>query len=122
MINSKLLDSSIWISFIIDNKNSEIIESDQLLLLSSLSIFEIKRKLIKDKVKNGDIERIIAFIKKRSSIINVDEKIAEKAAEISSEKSLPAIDVLIYSTALSNNLELITLDNDFRSLPNANVI
>ncbi len=122
MINSKLLDSSIWISFIIDNKNSEIIESDQLLLLSSLSIFEIKRKLIKDKVKNGDIERIIAFIKKRSSIINVDEKIAEKAAEISSEKNLPAIDALIYSTALSNNLELITLDNDFRSLPNANVI
>ena len=122
MINSKLLDSSIWISFIIDNKNSEIIESDKLLLLSSLSIFEIKRKLIKDKVKNGDIERIIAFIKKRSSIINVDEKIAEKAAEISSEKNLPAIDALIYSTALSNNLELITLDNDFRSLPNANVI
>src|SRR3989344_1946438 len=49
------------------NKSSEIIESDQLLLLSSLSIFEIKRTLIKDKVKNGDIERIIAFIKKRSS-------------------------------------------------------
>ena len=78
--DSKLLDSSIWISFIIENKNVDIIESEQLLFLSSLSIFEIKRKLIRDKIKKEDIERTIEFIKKRSSIINVDEKIAEKAA------------------------------------------
>src|SRR3989344_3492663 len=94
----KFLDSSVWIAFIIENKNKEIIGTEEPLALCSLSLFEIKRKLINDKVKKEDIERSISFIKNRSMVINVDEKIAEKAAEISVERKVPSLDALIYCT------------------------
>ena len=38
------------------------------------------------------------------------------------EKEIPSIDSIIYATALENNLSLITLDNDFRGLPNAVIL
>ena len=118
----KFLDSSVWIAFIIENKNKEIIGTEEPLALCSLSLFEIKRKLINDKVKKEDIERSISFIKNRSMVINVDEKIAEKAAEISVERKVPSLDALIYCTSLQNEGILFTRDNDFRGLPLVNIL
>jgi predicted nucleic acid-binding protein len=64
----------------------------------------------------------MSFIKNKNIIVNIDEKIAEKAADISSEKNLPAIDSLIYATSLMNKLKLISLDNDFRGLDNVEIL
>ncbi len=122
MIDSKLLDSSIWIAYLFEGKYIQEIESDKKLFLSILSLFEIKTKLIKKKIKEKEIIEKIAFIKKKSTILQLNNNIAEKAAEISAEKKLPSIDSLIYSTALFNNIELITLDNDFRGLKRAIVL
>jgi len=71
---------------------------------------------MKEKYEKSKIIRAIEFVKKRSLIIPIDDKISEKAAEISAEKNLPAIDSLIYSSAILNKSKLITLDNDFRGL------
>lgn len=116
MTGSNLLDSSVWISYFFDGLRRENIENDDLLLLSALSLFEIKSKLIRKKVSADIIEKNIKFIKKRSMIISLDDNIAEKAAEISVEKGIPAADSLIYATSLLNNSTLLTLDNDFRGL------
>ncbi len=122
MTDSKLLDSSIWIDFAIKNSFQEIINSEETLFLSALSLFEIKKKLIYNNIDKININKISDFIKKRSVIIQIDEKIAEKAAEIAVENKIPAIDSLIYATALLNNLELLTLDNDFRGLSNVKIL
>jgi len=121
-MNSNILDSSVWISFIIENKNAELIESEDDILISTASLFEIKRKLIKDKVSSADIENTLKFIKKRCLIIPIDEKIADKAADISAQKNIPAMDSLIYATALLNNAALITLDNDFRGFDKVSIL
>ena len=118
MTDSRLLDSSAWLSyFYADNKEiKSIIESDSILLTSSISIFEIKKKLMKDKTESSKLEKTIEFIKKRSLIINVDFLIADAAVELSIKNNLATIDALIYSSSKKNNSILITLNNDFRNL------
>jgi predicted nucleic acid-binding protein len=122
MTDSKFLDSSIWIAFLAKNQNTEIINSNATLMTSSLTLFETKRKLLKDKISKTDIEKVLSFIKSRSLIIPPDEKIAEIAAQIAYEKNLPTIDSLIYASAKENRMKLITMDNDFRELDNVEII
>lgn len=92
-------------------------------MLSSLSLFEIKRKLLKNKaLKRKEIEEKVAFIKSKSLVVDVDERIAEKAADIAEEKELGAADAIIYTTALLTHTTLYTLDNDFRGFDKATVL
>lgn len=114
--NQRLMDSSVWLSYLINGNNKNVIETNEIFLLSSLSLFEIKKKMISYKIDKENIIKMMNFIKKRSIIIPVNDKIAEKASEISFEKNLPAVDSLIYTSAILNNAKLITLDNDFRGL------
>ena len=122
MVDSKLLDSSIWISYLFEGKYIKEIESDKQLFLSILSLFEIKVKLMKKKIKEEVVNENMDFIKKKSMILQLSEGIAEKAAEISAKSKLPSFDAIIYTTALLNNIELITSDNDFRGLKGAVVL
>ena len=122
MTDSKLLDSSAWLEFAINGTYKEIIESDVVLFVSTLSIFEIKKRLITKKYEETDIMKILDFIKSRSIIVDINKEIAERAVEISFKYNLAAIDSIIYTSALSNDAEFITLDNDFRNLPNTTII
>ena len=118
VIDSKLLDSSVWLDYFHNSGCTEIINSNETILTSTLSLFEIKKKLIKDQNSTDKITKGLELIKSRSLLISPDTKICELAAEISTKNNLPAMDSLIYSTALNNKSMLITIDNDFRGLQN----
>ena len=122
MTDSKLMDSSVWIAYLVDSSFSEVFESDKILFLSVLSLFEIRKIFTKQKIALEQITKSIEAIKKRSFLINVDANISELAAEISGRNKLPAVDALIYASALKNNAELVTLDNDFRNLEKARIL
>jgi len=122
VIDSKFIDSSVWIACVTKKSYSEIIDSEERLFLSVLSIFEIKKKLIKDNITRIEIEKNMKFIKEKSIIMIPTIEIAEKVIEISYEKDMPAIDSIIYSTALLNKIKLLTLDNDFRGLENVEIL
>lgn len=122
VIDSKFIDSSVWIACVTKKSYSEIIDSEERLFLSVLSIFEIKKKLIKDNITRIEIEKNMKFIKEKSIIMIPTIEIAEKVVEISYEKDMPAIDSIIYSTALLNKIKLLTLDNDFRGLENVEIL
>ena len=122
MTDSKLIDSSIWIEFLFNNQYSEIIKSWDMLLLSSLSLFEIKRKLQQEKIEPQKIQTSIEYIKQRSLIIFVSSEIAENAAQLSFKHKLAAMDAIIYATAKMKGAHLITRDNDFRGLPNTTIL
>ncbi len=117
MTESKLIDTSVWISYLFNGVYSEIIDKEEILLLSSLSLFEIKKKLLKEKTEKHKIQKIIDFVKKKSLIMSVTPEICEKAADISIEHNLPMTDALIYATGILNHAIIITQDNDFRNLP-----
>ena len=114
------LDTSAWISyFFAENKEiKNIIENPSLLLTSVISLFEIKRKLIKENLKQDKIANVLSFIKERSIIVKLEQNICEKAADTSIKEKLHATDSLIYSSAIINDSILVTLDLDFKNLKN----
>ena len=121
MIEYNLIDSSVWIDYLINGNHKELIEKEEKLLLATISLIEIKKKLSKLKVPPKEINNKLDYIKKHSIIINLDEKIAEKASELVIEKELPIADSIVYASALINNASLLTLDNDFRGLDNVKI-
>jgi predicted nucleic acid-binding protein len=121
MTGYKLIDSSIWIDYLINGDHKELIEKEEKLLLATISLIEIKKKLSKLKVPSKEIDNKLDYIKKHSIIINLDEKIAEKASELVIEKELPIADSIVYASAIINNAFLFTLDNDFRGLANVKI-
>jgi predicted nucleic acid-binding protein len=120
--DSKLLDSSIWIDYLFFNSSKSIIENEETLYISTLSLFEIKKILLKKDIPSNTVQEKIDFIKERSISISINENISEAAAEISLNNNIPAIDSLIYTTAKLNNSKLITKDNDFRGLSNVTIL
>ena len=122
-IEYKLLDSSAWLAyfFATSPEIKKIIESENVLYSCVISIFEVKRKLIRDGYKES-LEKVLSFMKDRSIIINIDEVISQSAADISINAKLHALDALIYASAREMNAELITADPDFEKLDNVRII
>ena len=120
----KFIDSSIWLDhFAETSKNSiAIIESSEVVQCSILSLYEVEKRLIKLKVTPEEIERALQFIKLIGIIINLNEDILSQAVNFSVKYNLSAIDALIYATAMEQNSILITADNNFRGLPNTEII
>ena len=122
MTEYSLIDSSIWIDYLINGNHKELIEKEEKLLLATISLIEIYKKLAKLKIPKRQIQNKLDYIKKHSIIINLDEKIAKKASELVIDKKLPIVDSIIYATTLINNAILLTLDNDFRGLDNVKIL
>ena len=122
MTDSRLIDSSIWLDYLSKGYYKEILESDEIFLLSVLSLFEIKKVMIKNKILDKKIEKSIDFIKKKSLVIPINNFLAEKAVKISIEKNMATVDSIIYTSAIENDATLITSDNDFRDLKNVIVL
>ncbi len=118
-IDSKyFLDSSAWISyFFAQNREvKDIIDGSYSLFTSSISLFEIKRKLIRDRLDASKISAILSYIKEKSIIIKPEQNICEEAADISIKEKLHSIDSLIYISSQINNCILVIADNDFKNL------
>jgi len=114
-----LLDSSVWLSYFLAENNLSrklIEEEDHLLMTSVLSIFEIKRKMFLKRVKETKAEEFIKFVKTRSLLIDVNEKICSNAVDLSLKHSLHTMDSLIYCSAILNNATLISGDGHFSGL------
>jgi len=121
-IDSKTLDSSIILAYLFDGKFKDLIENENIFFISVLSIFEIKKRMLERKIPENVIKEKLKFIKEKSISLPLNEEIAEKAAEISLNKNIPAMDSLIYITSLKNNSLFLTLDNDFRGLENVQIL
>ncbi|MBS3166563.1 PIN domain-containing protein [Candidatus Woesearchaeota archaeon] len=122
MTDSKLIDSSVWLEYLVHSKYKDIFETEDILYISALSLFEIKRKLMRDKFNINEITLTLEFVKKKMLIVPVSVEISEKAAELSLQYKLGAMDTLIYASAVLHPATLLTCDNDFRGLPGVMVL
>ena len=122
MSGFKLVDTSVWLDYFFKYKHKETIDSAEIVLVSVLSIFEIRKKMYKDKIDAHKIEAVMSFLHKKSLIEPVTKEIAELAAQISLKYGTPAMDALIYATAQKHKAHLFTCDNDFRRLPEVNIL
>ncbi|MDP3881992.1 MAG: PIN domain-containing protein [Nanoarchaeota archaeon] len=122
MIGYKLLDSSIWVDYFVNGRFKDIIDSDGKSLLATISLIEIRKKLRKLKIPETEIKDKMSFLKMHSLLVNLDEKVADKASQLVTEKEMLVADSIVYASALLSNAELLTVDNDFRGLQGAQVL
>ena len=113
-----LVDSSGWLEYLSDSKNSknfvEAIENTEELLVSSINIYEIYKKILKEKDENTALQ--IVGLMSQAKVIDVTSSIAMQAAKLSYDKNIPMADSIIYTTAQVHDAIVWTQDVDFKGL------
>lgn len=113
-----LVDTSGWLEYLADTKNAknfaEAIEKTDELIVSSINIYEIYKKILKEKDENTAIQ--IIGLMKQSKVVDVTSSIAVQAAKLSYEKNIPLADSMIYITAKENDAIVWTQDVDLKNL------
>ena len=110
-------DSSAWIEYFIGSKKGrivkQILEGEEHIFTPSICIMEIKHKYLQEGQKFQDR---IEFICNHSSIVDIDQEIADAAADIKNKYKLYSVDALIYATAQRQESTLLTGDSHFKDL------
>ncbi|MGZ3770386.1 MAG: PIN domain-containing protein [Bdellovibrio sp.] len=118
-----VVDSSVWIEIICDGplrKKCEDLIKDIEPLVPALVIYEIYKKLKKQISEEISLEAVGAISKYK--IIDINRDIALLAGDISLSYNLGMADSLVLACARLYRTSVLTLDNDFASIPNAKVI
>ena len=114
-----LLDSSVWLDYFLNASEGSkaYINSAAFVLYSSvISLYEVKKKLLKDKYEGEKIEKALGFMKKRAVMVDASGAICESGASDALKFKLAIADSIIYRTAIESNAQLVTMDSDFKGL------
>ena len=115
-----LVDSSGWLEYLSDGKNSKLfapaIEKTNELIVSIINIYEIYKKILLERDESTAIQ--VVGIMQQAKVIEVSSIISIQAAKLSYERKIPMADSLIYTTAKLNHAMVWTQDIDFKELDN----
>ncbi|MDR0997989.1 MAG: type II toxin-antitoxin system VapC family toxin [Treponema sp.] len=113
-----IVDSSFWLEYFAgtDSGNvvSEIIENTNDLIIPTITLYEVFKKLLLETTEN-DALFCIAHMK-QGNIINLNDELSLFASRLSIEFKLPMADSIIYATNLKYNCVLWTQDRHFSGL------
>ncbi|MFZ0453159.1 MAG: type II toxin-antitoxin system VapC family toxin [Ignavibacteriaceae bacterium] len=113
-----LVDSSGWLEYLADSKNAKLfasaIEKTDELIVSTINIYEVYKKILLEKDENSAIQ--VIGLMQQAKVIEVNSSISIQAAKLSYEQKIPMADSIIYITAKQNNGIVWTQDSDFKDL------
>jgi predicted nucleic acid-binding protein len=113
-----IIDSSFWVEYFAGtaagNIVSETIENTDDLIIPSITLYEVFKKLLLETTED-DALFCIAHIK-QGKIINLNDELSLLASKISIEYKLPMADSIIYATNLKYHCVLWTQDRHFLGL------
>jgi len=112
------IDSTLWLEFFADTdtgKNiSEIIENTLELIVPTITIYEVFKKLL---IETSEDEALFAIAHmKQGKVIKLCDELSLSAAKVSKEYKIPMADSIIYATNLKYNGILWTQDKHFMGL------
>jgi toxin FitB len=112
------VDSSGWLEYFINGKNADrfaaVIEETEELIVSSLNICEVFKKVIAEKDEDSAFEAVAVM--QQAKVIEVTSSIAIQAAKFSYIFKMPLADSIVYLTAIENNAVVWTQDADFKGM------
>ena len=113
-----LVDSSGWLEYFTDGKNSEIfgkpLNNKEELIVPSIILFEVFKVVLREKDENTALQVIATM--QQCKVIELTSEIAIQAAKLSYEKKLPMADSIILSTGYLYNAVIWTQDADFKNI------
>ena len=96
-------------------KVRRILRRDTNIFVSVLSLYEIGTAITK-QINRKKAEEYLRAIRVHYKILDVNEKIAMKAIELKRKHNMPAIDCLIYATAILNNAKVVSGCRHFKGI------
>ncbi|MEX2295733.1 MAG: type II toxin-antitoxin system VapC family toxin [Gemmatimonadota bacterium] len=113
-----VVDSSGWIEYLSGGSNAAFfrkpIESTEPLVVPSLSLFEVYRHMLRHVGREEALNVVAAL--RSGTVVDLDDRLALEAAELSVETKLALADSIILATARAHDAELWTQDSDFEGL------
>lgn len=113
-----LVDSSAWLEYFADGPNANYfrpaIENVAELVVSSINVYEVFKRVLQQRDETAAL-RAVALME-QGQLIDLGERIALHAAQISVRLKLPMADSMILATARACDATLWTQDSDFQGL------
>jgi predicted nucleic acid-binding protein len=113
-----VVDSSGWIEYLSGGPNAaffrEPIENEGALLVPTLSLFEVYRHLVRHVGRDEALNIVAAM--RQARIVDLDDRLALDAAELSVTTSLALADSMMLATARAHGAVFWTQDADFKGL------
>ena len=117
-----IVDSTMWLEYFADteagNNVAEIIENTNELIVPTITIYEVFKKLLTER--NEDDALLAIAHMKQGKIIDLNDKLSIAAAKISKDHKIPMADSIIYATNLKFSCILWTQDKHFAGLKYVN--
>jgi len=124
MKESVLLDSSAWIEIFSEGSLGKAcrkeLDSSKQVIVPTLVLFEVYRKIAKQVSEDQGLSAIAVLT--QFSVADLTQDIALTAADLSLTHKLPMADSLILAHAQRSEATLVTLDNDFATIPGVIVL
>ncbi len=119
-----VVDSSGWICFFTKSAKGDLyspfIERLDSVLTPTIVLYEVYKKIKRERGEEPARECLGQMLK--TQVIPVTAQIAVLAADLSLQYSLAMADALVLATARAFEVELLTGDADFKSIPGARVL
>jgi predicted nucleic acid-binding protein len=113
-----VVDSSGWIEYFIGSSHADFfasaIESEEHLIVPSITIYEVFRKLLLETNEDAALRSVTQMQVGR--VVNLDEPLAINAARIGFDLKIPMADSIILATARAYGAVLYTMDEHFNNL------
>lgn len=114
-----IVDSSGWLEYFSGGKNAnkfeEPLSNIELLIVPSITIYEVFKVILREKNENSALQGIALM--KQGQVIDLNAEIAMSAAVISLKNKIPMADSIIIATANRYEATVWTQDNDFENMP-----
>jgi toxin FitB len=117
-----VIDSTLWLEYFADteagNNVAEIIENTNELIVPTITIYEVFKKLL---LETNEDDALFAIAHMRQGkVIELSEELSLSAARISKDNKMPMADSIIYATNMKYNCILWTQDKHFSNLRSVN--
>lgn len=113
-----VVDSSAWLEYFSNSKYAKnfakAIESTETLLVPTISIFEVFKKVSKERGEDLALQAVALM--QQGRVVALDVSISLTASKISLELNIPMADSIILATARLHKATLWTQGPDFRGL------
>jgi toxin FitB len=115
-----VVDSSAWLEYFAAGPNagyfSTAIESTAELLVPSICLYEVFKKVVQQRSENDALQAIAVM--EQGRVVDIDAPTALSAARISLDRKLPMADSLILAIARHHKAVLWTQDGHFEDFEN----
>ncbi|MEO8586462.1 MAG: type II toxin-antitoxin system VapC family toxin [Acidobacteriota bacterium] len=114
-----MIDSSGWLEVFRGGPHADrvarLLGDPAEILTPTIAVYEVYRVLKRDASEEDALQAVAQML--RTNVVPLNETLALEAADTSLEHSLAMADAIVYATARSRGVELVTTDADLEGLP-----